>query len=141
MNVKQVIIIWSTYPDGKGGLRKIRRGKEISQCCHASMAFLTHRIRQNWGYKIDDTLFSLAEMEWIRTNFRKIVLVCNSQEELLAIESAAKDAKIVAELITDSGLTEFHGVPTMTALALGPDEDEKIDAITGPEGKFPLKLY
>jgi PTH2 family peptidyl-tRNA hydrolase len=133
MNVKQVIIIRKDL--------KMRRGKEVAQGSHASMAFLTHRIQQNWGYKLDETLFSVAEMEWIRTNFRKIVLVCNSQEELLAIESAAKDAKIVSELITDSGLTEFGGVPTMTALALGPDKDEKIDAITGPEGKFPLKLY
>lgn len=39
-------------------------------------------------------------------------------------------------LITDSGLTEFGGVPTKTVCAIGPDYDEKIDKITGH-----LKLY
>lgn len=29
------------------------------------------------------------------------------------------------------GKTEFHGVPTRTCLAIGPDDSEKIDAITG----------
>jgi hypothetical protein len=33
-------------------------------------------------------------------------------------------------LIQDAGLTEFGGVPTYTALAIGPDEDAKIDELT-----------
>jgi PTH2 family peptidyl-tRNA hydrolase len=40
------------------------------------------------------------------------------------------------EVITDSGRTEFCGVPTRTCLALGPDLASKIDAITGT-----LELY
>ncbi len=34
-------------------------------------------------------------------------------------------------LITDAGRTEFHGEPTNTTLAIGPDYSEKIDKITG----------
>jgi len=34
-------------------------------------------------------------------------------------------------LITDSGKTEFHGQPTRTCLAIGPDVADKIDPITG----------
>lgn len=34
-------------------------------------------------------------------------------------------------LIQDHGLTEFGGVPTYTAVAIGPAEDVVIDRITG----------
>ncbi len=34
-------------------------------------------------------------------------------------------------LITDSGRTEFHGQPTRTCLAIGPDDAAKIDQVTG----------
>ncbi|MFC1681606.1 peptidyl-tRNA hydrolase [Pseudomonadota bacterium] len=39
-------------------------------------------------------------------------------------------------LIRDSGRTEFGGVPTLTACAIGPDDSDKIDAVTKD-----LKLY
>jgi peptidyl-tRNA hydrolase len=32
---------------------------------------------------------------------------------------------------TDSGKTEFPGEPTNTCLAIGPDDADKIDAVTG----------
>lgn len=34
-------------------------------------------------------------------------------------------------LVKQYGFTEFHSVPTYTALAIGPAESEKIDEITG----------
>jgi PTH2 family peptidyl-tRNA hydrolase len=34
-------------------------------------------------------------------------------------------------MIQDSGRTEFHGQPTLTACAIGPDLAERIDEITG----------
>ncbi|NBO64961.1 MAG: hypothetical protein EBU88_08990, partial [Acidobacteria bacterium] len=44
--IKQVIVFRTSYPDGKGGVRKLRRGKEIAQACHASIAFLTKKIQK-----------------------------------------------------------------------------------------------
>jgi PTH2 family peptidyl-tRNA hydrolase len=41
------------------------------------------------------------------------------------------EAGLEVHLITDNGKTEFHGEPTRTCLAIGPDDAEKIDAITG----------
>jgi PTH2 family peptidyl-tRNA hydrolase len=129
VNVKQVIIIRKDL--------HMRRGKEIAQGSHASIAFLTNRLywagTKDWekekyylaGY------FGEAEYEWIRGNFRKICVVVNSEDELLEIVQKAKDAGLVAELIEDSGLTEFGGKPTFTAAAIGPDYDEKIDPVTG----------
>lgn len=129
--VKQVIAIRKDL--------RMRRGKEVAQGAHASIAFMTNRLRQkayaeghgdDWGV---DALarFSQAEWQWIEGNFRKICVIVHSEEELLSIYKDAKEAGLVAELIEDSGLTEFGGVPTYTAVAIGPDYDEKIDPVTG----------
>lgn len=55
----------------------------------------------------------------------------NSEKELLEIEEAAIEARVLCHVVVDNGLTEFAGVPTTTCLALGPDYADKIDAITG----------
>jgi peptidyl-tRNA hydrolase, PTH2 family len=34
-------------------------------------------------------------------------------------------------LITDAGHTEFKGVPTKTCLAIGPNDVDEIDVVTG----------
>jgi PTH2 family peptidyl-tRNA hydrolase len=49
---------------------------------------------------------------------------------LLKLHQRALDAGLITALIQDAGLTEFAGVPTYTALAIGPDEDAKIDQLT-----------
>lgn len=123
-NVKQVIVIRKDL--------KMRRGKEIAQGAHASIAFLTNRLRspdnERWVFPAH---LSMAECEWIKGNFRKICCVVNSEEELLTLCDAAKEAGLVYELIEDSGLTEFGSVATFTAAAFGPDYDENLDPVTG----------
>lgn len=123
----------------------MRRGKEIAQGAHASIAFLTNRLFQLGGpsrlHPQDEKLFACGfftevETEWLKGNFRKICCVVNSEAELLELADKAKAAGLVYEVIEDTGLTEFGGVPTFTALAIGPDTDEKIDPVTGH-----LKLY
>ena len=54
----------------------------------------------------------------------------DSEEELLKIYEKAKKAKLPCSLITDSGKTEFNGVPTNTVVVIGPDKSTKIDKIT-----------
>lgn len=49
----------------------------------------------------------------------------------MAIHDKAVAAGLEVHLITDSGKTEFHGVPTRTCLATGPNEAQKINEITG----------
>jgi PTH2 family peptidyl-tRNA hydrolase len=49
---------------------------------------------------------------------------------LLKLHQRALEAGLITALIQDAGLTEFGGVPTCTALAIGPDEDAKIDELT-----------
>ena len=79
---------------------------------------------------------SEAEQEWLLGNFRKITVRVDSAEELAEVVRAAREAGLVVEGNTDSGLTEFGGVPTVTCAAIGPEYDEKIDPVTGH-----LKLY
>lgn len=107
----------------------MRRGKEIAQGAHASMAFLAKKIMAG-------ELFKDIEYDWLADRFTKICVRVNSEAELLAVKEKAEAAALQVHLITDSGKTEFGGVPTHTCLAIGPDWARKIDPITGS-----LQLY
>ena len=127
-DIKQVIVIRTDL--------KMRRGKECAQAAHASMAFITRRLSFPGGGPEARALFSPPEVTWLTTRFRKVTLQVDSEEELLDVYERAGAAGLVVHLITDAGLTEFGGEPTMTCLAVGPDYDAKIDAVTGD-----LRLY
>lgn len=105
----------------------MRKGKMVAQGAHASMkAILDLGVVTDNKLQIDldDRLHY-----WLTTNFKKITVGVNSEEELLELYNQAKEAGLYCSLITDSGLTEFGGVPTNTAVAIGPDKDSKIDSI------------
>lgn len=106
----------------------MRKGKMIAQGCHASMSFLSRRVFQKHD---GDPYFSNAEVEWFESSYAKVCVRVNSEDELMEIHNKAKEAGLEVHLITDSGKTEFHGVPTLTCLAIGPDYSSKIDQITG----------
>lgn len=120
---------------------KMRRGKEIAQGAHASISFLTRYLvpidfgatKKGVWHKV---LLSLKAMQWLSEGFTKVCLQVDSEEELLEIYRAAIKGGLEAHLITDSGKTEFNGIPTHTCCALGPDDDKLIDIVTGH-----LKLY
>lgn len=108
---------------------KMRRGKQIAQGSHASMSFLTKRLQTTDSMSLAD--FPEAQRSWLTGSFAKICCRVDSEEELVEIHDLALEAGIEVHLITDSGKTEFHGQPTRTCLAIGPDDAEKIDKITG----------
>jgi peptidyl-tRNA hydrolase, PTH2 family len=103
----------------------MRRGKEIAKGAHASMIWLSQRIREP-GYA-----FTEAERAWLDGSFTKVCVRVDSEEELLGIVRAAEEAGVMAYLCVDAGRTEFHGVPTPTCCAVGPDFADLIDPITG----------
>ncbi len=119
--VKQVIVMRHDL--------KMRRGKQIAQGAHASMSFITRRLQKYGHTSIANG--SRAERLWLTGGFAKVCCRVNSEEELLSIRDQAVEAGLEVHLITDSGKTEFHGEPTNTCLAIGPDYVEKIDPITG----------
>jgi PTH2 family peptidyl-tRNA hydrolase len=120
-DVKQVIVMRHDLG--------MRRGKQIAQGAHASLAFLSEMLRQRGQVSLSD--LTPAERSWINGPFAKVCVRVNSEAELLDIYAQAQAAGLRVQLITDSGRTEFHGQPTPTCLAIGPDLAERIDPITG----------
>lgn len=139
MHTKQIIVIRKDL--------KMRRGKEIAQCCHASMAFLTQdgeivldseyihyggelpqwQFRNNL-YQVDSVISEIQH--WLKNSFRKICCYVNSEEELLDIYNKAKEKGLIVHLIEDNGTTEFNNIKTKTCLAIGPHSDEKFVGVT-----------
>ena len=129
MKTKQIIIIRKDL--------NMRRGKQIAQGCHSSMkvffdlcekgtAFDDEIKKYTFYYETDS-----AWDNWLNGIFTKIVVSCDSEEELLELYEKAKSKKLPCSLIIDSGLTEFNGVPTKTCVAIGPADSDEIDEITG----------
>ncbi|NUQ61347.1 MAG: aminoacyl-tRNA hydrolase [Pirellulales bacterium] len=108
---------------------KMRRGKQIAQGAHAAMSFICRRLQKAGTVSLDD--FTDAQRAWLTGTFAKVCCRVNSEAELAEIHDKALAAGLEVHLITDSGKTEFHDQPTETCLAIGPDDADKIDAITG----------
>lgn len=121
--MKQVIVVRTHYPDEKGSTRKVRTGKLMAQVGHAVLGCFA---REVLGF---DEL-SPKEEKWFEGDQKKICCYVKTEEELLALKNAALEAEVRFYLVEDKGLTEFKE-PTLTVIAIGPDEDEKIDSITG----------
>jgi PTH2 family peptidyl-tRNA hydrolase len=120
--VKQLILIRKDL--------KMRRGKEIAQGAHASMKFLVDLLRT------PDIEPTPEMVEWLTGLFTKVVLQVPDGDTLLECMQRANEHDIPVSLIVDSGTTEFGGVPTQTALAIGPERSSKLDPLFGM-----LKLY
>lgn len=129
-DVKQVIVIRRDL--------KMRRGKEIAQGAHASTAWLMKMLIASIDRIQGTATVSLdaVAVEWMTTSWRKIALQVPDEAALRALHATALARGLRSHLITDSGRTEFAGVPTLTALAIGPDLAADIDAVTGS-----LSLY
>ena len=98
----------------------MRKGKMIAQGAHGAIMF-----------KYGDINPITEEWHWLNGGMTKICVRVNSEAELDEIYAKAKEARLAVFMVTDAGHTEFHGVPTKTCLAIGPNKSEDIDKITG----------
>lgn len=112
--MKQVIVIRDDL--------NMRRGKQIAQGAHASMA----AVLSNGQLSTDERV-----RQWLDGSFVKIVVSVDTEKELLAIYDTAQNNNIPRSIIKDEGRTEFRGVRTYTAVAVGPALPEEVDKITG----------
>jgi PTH2 family peptidyl-tRNA hydrolase len=122
MNSKQVIVLRKDL--------NMRKGKMIAQGAHASMATVLNSMFKNedsWELKL---LPDEAMSDWLMGKFTKICVSVESEAELMEIYQSALDAGLRAAIITDAGLTEFNGVPTKTAVCIGPNWAKEIDTVT-----------
>jgi PTH2 family peptidyl-tRNA hydrolase len=110
--MKMVVVIRNDLGMGKG--------KMVAQGGHAIIEAFLDAKRKN----------PKAVEEWLREGQKKIVVKVNSEEELIDIYNKAKSEGLPCSIIRDAGHTQLEP-GTLTAVAIGPDKDEKIDKITG----------
>ena len=105
---KQVIIIRQDL--------KLPKGKAAAQAAHASVKAVMNSDKQK-------------VQAWDEEGMAKIVLKTENEKSLLKLLQEAKDQGIKTAMITDAGKTVV-APGTKTCIAIGPDEEEKIDEIT-----------
>jgi len=121
MNSKQVIVIRKDL--------NMRRGKQIAQGAHASMATILNEMKYE-GDMLSLEAKDEALVDWLKGKFTKICVAVESEDELIEIHQKAIEAGLRSSIVTDLGLTEFNGVPTKTAVAIGPNWSTDVDKIT-----------
>lgn len=121
---------------------KMRKGKIAAQASHASVEAILCALKKE--ERLNDIFVGEfgAELkienkeetplsEWFSYGCAKICVYVDSEEELFAIDREAKKRGIISAVITDAGMTEFHGVPTVTCLALEPLPSDIANELTG----------
>ena len=121
---------------------KMRKGKIAAQAGHACieavlMAFQKENRMNDFEWSSEGMCLKNEGREatplsdWFQYGCAKVCVYVDSEEALCAIAEKASEKGILAAVITDAGMTEFHGVPTKTCLALEPLPTEIADELTG----------
>lgn len=121
---------------------KMRKGKIAAQaghaCIDAVLLALNKEGRINDFELTGDGLvlkntdkLSSPLSDWFEYGCAKVCVYVDSEDALLDIANKAKERGIIASVITDAGMTEFHGIPTKTCLALEPLPADVADELTG----------
>lgn len=122
MEHKQVIVMRKDL--------NMRKGKLVAQGAHASLgAVLSQATKSQDGKQLVLDLTDPRLEPWLTGRFKKICVYVNTEQELLDLHATALSNGLITALIQDAGLTEFAGVKTLTAVAIGPDFEDKIDAV------------
>ena len=106
---KQVIVVRSDL--------KMSKGKLAAQVSHAAV---------DASHNVDNKVVS----KWRSEGQKKVVLKAKNEEELLGLKEKCSKLKIKCSLIKDAGRTELDP-GTITALGIGPDEEDRINKVTG----------
>ena len=67
---------------------------------------------------------------WLSTGQKKICVKADDVRHIEQIEQQAKQLQVLTSTIYDAGHTQIPA-GSLTVLALGPDEDKKLDTLTG----------
>ena len=144
METKQVIVVRHDLIKGHA----VRRGEMMAQVAHASVGSLLKFFTITKSETLSGGLLEPGQVsyeynltfgpgtvldDWLNGKFTKVVVSVPSETELLELyDRLCKSDKLIPfSLITDSGLTEFNGVPTNTCLGTGPYISEELDEFTG----------
>jgi len=108
-NFKQVILVRDDL--------KLSKGKMSAQVAHASVEAVL---------KSDQK----TVQKWRNQGMKKSILKVKDLKELRSFKEQAEDAGLTIALITDAGRTHLEP-GTTTCLGIGPDDEKKIDTVTG----------
>jgi peptidyl-tRNA hydrolase, PTH2 family len=109
MEYKQVILVRQDL--------KLPKGKMSAQVAHAAVEA---------AFKSSKAKFDA----WHSTGMKKSVLKVVDEKEMFTYQQLAKNEGLVTAVITDAGRTVVEP-GTKTCMAIGPDDAEKIDKVTG----------
>lgn len=109
MDYKQVILVRQDLA--------LPKGKLASQCCHAAVEAVLRSDKE----KIK---------KWRLSGQKKVIIKVKDLKELHKYNQIAKDNGLTTALITDAGRTVLAS-GTVTCLAIGPDDEDTIDKVTG----------
>jgi PTH2 family peptidyl-tRNA hydrolase len=107
--MKQVILVRNDL--------KLPKGKMSAQVAHAAVEAEINSPRK----KVET---------WLNEGMKKVVLKVKDLDELKKYEKLARSEKLVTAVIEDRGMTVVEP-GTVTCMAIGPDDEEKIDKVTG----------
>ena len=111
MTYKQVIIVRQDL--------KLPKGKIAAQAGHACVEATLRAMERK-----RETV-----RRWRHDGMKKIALKVPDERTLLRVVQQAKDAGLTTAIITDAGRTIVEP-GTRTCAAIGPDDEDRIDAIT-----------
>jgi peptidyl-tRNA hydrolase, PTH2 family len=106
--LKQVIVVNEAL--------NLPRGKLAAQVAHAAVAAFLEAKRN-------------AQRSWLTDGMPKVVVRCDSETELLAIQEQAERAGLPVAPIRDAGHTVV-AADTLTCVGIGPADTDTVDAIT-----------
>jgi PTH2 family peptidyl-tRNA hydrolase len=112
METKQAIVIRRDL-----GMSK---GKCAVQASHASVEAVLRTLKRE-KEKIE---------MWRKEGMKKVVLGVDNLDKLVELKKQADQEGLIAYIVRDAGRTEIPA-GTETALAIGPDDEKRIDRITG----------
>lgn len=109
LKMKQVILVRNDL--------KLPKGKMAAQAAHAAVEAAFNSNKKKVA-------------EWRKQGAKKVVLKVKDEKELIEYLQKAKDNGLKTALITDAGKTVI-APGTKTCVGIGPDEEDKIDEVTG----------
>lgn len=107
--MKQVIIVRSDL--------KLPKGKMAAQVAHASVEAVLRSDK-------------VKVKEWRASGMMKVVVKVKDKKELFEYKRLAEAHLLTLAVITDAGKTVI-APGTVTCMAIGPDDEEKIDNVSG----------
>jgi PTH2 family peptidyl-tRNA hydrolase len=120
INVKQVIAV----RDDLG----MNRGKIAAQAAHASMLFLLDGLRDRRSWSAAESLWLSGHIESSGRRYggmKKVVVKVPDEASLRDLEARAETSGLTVKTVIDATLK------CATCCAIGPDDEEKIDCVTG----------